>query len=185
MFPRTAGRYLLQPKGPITGDLLKLVRPELQMELRTAIFQAFEKDHATLSRPVFVQFNGTRAVWFLQSARVLRQTARGRLERQALVVFLEDELDESIEVKAGRSISASRRDWTRITLVAQLEAEVQHLREQLQVTIEEYDSSNEEMKAANEELQSINEEYRSATEELETSKEELQSVNEELQTVNS
>jgi len=37
----TAGRYLLQPKGPITSDLLKLVRPELQLELRTALFQAF------------------------------------------------------------------------------------------------------------------------------------------------
>jgi two-component system CheB/CheR fusion protein len=68
---------------------------------------------------------------------------------------------------------------------SQLQAEIQRLREQLQITIEEYESSNEEMKAANEELQSINEEYRSATEELETSKEELQSVNEELQTVNS
>jgi two-component system CheB/CheR fusion protein len=69
-------------------------------------------------------------------------------------------------------------------LVARLQSENQHLREQLQVTIEEFDSSNEEMKASNEELQSINEEYRSATEELETSKEEMQSINEELQTVN-
>ncbi len=105
------------------------------------------------------------------------------LEKQALVLFLENELDESIEMP-GKDIDQLANREERNTLVAQLQTEVQHLREQLQVTIEEYDSSNEEMKAANEELQSINEEYRSATEELETSKEELQSVNEELQTVN-
>src|SRR5262245_47312176 len=103
-------------------------------------------------------------------------------EKEALVLFLEDEInepDEAMDLKTPHS--TKERDQ----LVAQLESDVQRLREQLQITIEEYDSSNEEMKAANEELQSINEEYRSATEELETSKEELQSVNEELQTVNS
>lgn len=66
-----------------------------------------------------------------------------------------------------------------------IQAEIQRLGEQLQITVGECESTNEEMKAANEELQSINEEYRAATEELEASKEELQSVNEELQTVNS
>jgi two-component system, chemotaxis family, CheB/CheR fusion protein len=54
----TAGRYLLQPKGAITGDIFRLVRPELQMELRTSILMAFDKDRAIVSRPVFVQFNG-------------------------------------------------------------------------------------------------------------------------------
>ena len=54
----TAGRYLLQPKGPITTDVLQLVRPELQLELRTALFRVFEKDQAILTQPVAVQFNG-------------------------------------------------------------------------------------------------------------------------------
>jgi hypothetical protein len=49
-----AGRYLHLPKGPITGDLLTLVRPEL----RTALFRAFEKGKGTASRAVAVQFNG-------------------------------------------------------------------------------------------------------------------------------
>ncbi len=180
----TAGRYLLQPKGPITGDLLKLVRPELQTELRTAAFQAFEKDRAVVSGPVFVKFNGhPRRVILSVRPRTEVSGPRRALEKQALVLFLEHELDESVELvspETTRLVNQAEQD----TLVAQLQAEVQHLREQLQVTIEEYDSSNEEMKAANEELQSINEEYRSATEELETSKEELQSINEELHTVN-
>jgi two-component system CheB/CheR fusion protein len=175
----TAGRYLLQPKGTITGDLLKLVRPELQLELRTAIFHAFEKERATFTRPVLVQFNGhARRVIAAVRPRIKQKDEE---ERQALVVFVEDELDAPVaETESGQPHGEAEQNQ----FVAQLEAEVLRLREQLQITIEEYDSSNEEMKASNEELQSINEEYRSATEELETSREELQSVNEELQTVN-
>jgi two-component system CheB/CheR fusion protein len=178
----TAGRYLLQPKGPITGDLLKLVRPELQLELRTTLFQAFENGKATVGKPVSVQFNGhPRRVVVSVRPHVETQEPEKTVEKQALVLFLEDELNEPNETA---EVIAPHSQAERDEMVKQLEAEVQHLREQLQVITEEHDSSNEEMKAANEELQSINEEYRSATEELETSKEELQSVNEELQTVN-
>jgi two-component system, chemotaxis family, CheB/CheR fusion protein len=180
----TAGRYLLQPRGPLTGDVLKLVRPELQLELRTAIFQAFEKDRSIVSNPVFVQFNGHPHRVVLAVRPHMEVNSPGRsLEKQALILFLENELDETIEA-TGSDANHLTNQVEQNTLIAQLQSENQHLREQLQITIQEYDSSNEEMKASNEELQSINEEYRSATEELETSKEELQSVNEELQTVN-
>ena len=69
--------------------------------------------------------------------------------------------------------------------VAELEREIQTLRNTLQSTIEETNTTNEELKSTNEELQSTNEELQSANEELETAKEEMQSLNEELQTVNS
>jgi two-component system CheB/CheR fusion protein len=179
-----AGRYLHQPKGPITGDLLALVRPELEMELRTALYHAFEHGKATITRSVTVQFNGHRRhVIVSVRPRLDDMVMRGSQERQALVFFLEDELVEPDESREG--VLAARSEAERDQMLEQLQAENQRLREQMQITIEEYESSNEEMKASNEELQSINEEYRSATEELETSKEELQSVNEELQTVNS
>jgi two-component system CheB/CheR fusion protein len=177
-----AGRYLHQPKGPITGDLLTLIRPELQLELRAALFHAFEKSKAAVSRPVNVQFNGHKRP-VIVSVRPLPESENQHKtgEKQALVLFIEDEvlpdlLEEQPETPAAQAEQS--------ILTAELQAEIQRLREQLQITIEEYDSSNEEMRASNEELQSINEEYRSATEELETSREELQSVNEELQTVN-
>ncbi len=180
----TAGRYLYQPKGPITGELLNMVRPELQLELRTAIFHAFENDKATVSRPVSVQFNGHRRRVFVTVRPRPEDAGMDRMgDRQALVVFIEDELHDLGE--ALENMETPHTESERDTAIRQLQTEVQRLREQLQITMEEYESSNEEMKAANEELQSINEEYRSATEELETSKEELQSVNEELQTVNS
>ncbi|HJR79018.1 MAG TPA: CheR family methyltransferase [Anaerolineales bacterium] len=179
----TAGRYLLQPEGSITGDLLRLVRPELQLELRMAISRAFEENRAALSRPILVQFNGHPRPVILAVRPSIKTAHNEENERTALVVFLEDELDRPLAPKSAETLSSDQQK-ERDHVVAQLEAEVERLREQLQITVEEYESSNEEMKAANEELQSINEEYRSATEELETSKEELQSINEELQTVN-
>jgi two-component system, chemotaxis family, CheB/CheR fusion protein len=179
----TAGRYLHLPKGPITGDLLTLVRPELQLELRTALFRAFETGKAAASRMVAVQFNGhKRRVVVAVRPRPAEAGGEKRSERQALVVFIEDEVEDPDEV--SEDVFRPSMQGERDEMVSQLQAEIQRLREQLQISMEEYESSNEEMKAANEELQSINEEYRSATEELETSKEELQSVNEELQTVN-
>jgi two-component system CheB/CheR fusion protein len=56
--------------------------------------------------------------------------------------------------------------------------------EHLRSSLEELAQSNQELKAFNEEMQSVNEELQSTNEELETSKEELQSTNEELDTVN-
>jgi two-component system, chemotaxis family, CheB/CheR fusion protein len=176
----TAGRYLTQPMGPITTDLLKLVRPELQLQLRTALFHAFEKDQAILTHAIPVQFNGHPHRVILSIIPRKAATADDKKqEKQALVFFLEDE-----QVEPSAEVAHELDETRKNTLVMRLESEVRRLREQLQASIEEYESSNEELKASNEELQSINEEYRSATEELETSKEELQSVNEELQTVN-
>ena len=179
----TGGRYLHQPKGPVTSELLNMVRPELQLELRTALFHAFEKGKATVSRPVVVKFDGhRRRVLVTVRPRPEEAGARQIHDRQALIVFVEDELHDPDEVLENPETLPTEAE--RDTMIGQLQSHAQRLREQLQITMEEYESSNEEMKAANEELQSINEEYRSATEELETSKEELQSVNEELQTVN-
>ena len=176
----TAGRYLIQPSGPITTDLLMLVRPELQLELRTALLRVFERDEAVLTPPIPVQFNGHahRVILSIQPRTPPTGTGK-KQEKQALVFFLEDEEETTIQPAQKKS------ETHKNALVRQLEREVRRLREQLQASIEGHETSNEELKASNEELQSINEEYRSATEELETGKEELQSVNEELQTVNS
>lgn len=178
----SAGRFLVYPGGPVTNHLLHLVRPELHTELRSALFQAFEKGKSTVSTPLNVHLDGgTERV--VIAVRLDKRKAEFKKEqaRRALVIFIEDEdaAGPGVE-KAAKDRSVQRSE----DVVKQLEREVHHLRSRLQASLEEFNSSNEEMKAANEELQSINEEYRSTTEELETSKEELQSVNEELQTVN-
>ena len=68
--------------------------------------------------------------------------------------------------------------------VAQLQAALVSMNEELQALIEEHQTALEELRSSNEELHSVNEEMQSTNEEMETSKEELQSVNEELHTVN-
>jgi two-component system CheB/CheR fusion protein len=178
----SAGRYLVHPGGPVTTHLLHLVRPELQTELRSALFQAFEKGKSSVSTPLSVHFDG-KMEQVVIAVRPDNRNAERKPEqiRRALVSFMEDE--SATEVLQGGAEGQPVQPSSEMLL--QLEGEVLHLRARLQSSLEEFNSSNEEMKAANEELQSVNEEYRSTMEELETSKEELQSVNEELQTVNS
>jgi two-component system, chemotaxis family, CheB/CheR fusion protein len=183
----SAGRYLLHPRGVVTTDLLQVVRPELQFDLRAALRRAFHEGKAVLSHSIYVRFNGTARRVIVAVAPTHGAGDPG--EKLALVYFLEDDAEEAAAPAEAGSAAPEPGQLAapgdqRDVLIAQLEAEVRQLREHLQTSTEEYESSNEELKAANEELQSINEEYRSTTEELETSKEELQSVNEELQTVN-
>ena len=168
----TAGRFLNPPGGPLTRDITRLVRPELQLELRAALFRAFDRGEGSLSSFIPVRFNGTPE----RVALLVRPRPTGKGERAVLVVFVEggpataDTLAEESDASAG----AAR----------QLAEELRQTQDHLRSSREEFDASTEELRSANEELQSINEEYRSTAEELETSKEELQSINEELETVN-
>lgn len=164
----TAGRYLQHPAGTLTSEVLRLVRPELQADLRAALFRALESGHTTLTRPVPVRFNGAPH----PVAMFVRPVSSG----QALVFFLEDATPVTEEAATDEENSAASAQ--------QMQAELGQAQRQMQALREEYETTVEELRSSNEELQSTNEEYRSTLEELGTSKEELQSVNEELQTVN-
>jgi two-component system CheB/CheR fusion protein len=169
----SAGRFVMPSGGPLTGDIVDLVRPELRFELRSSLHRVFEQNQATLSLPIPVRFNGAA-----HRVHLLIKPARDdRVPRTALVMFIEGEPVEN----DGRPAGLKTSDQT----VTRLTEELELTQSRLRTVREESDAANEELRAANEELQSINEEYRSTAEELETSKEELQSINEELQTVNS
>jgi two-component system CheB/CheR fusion protein len=171
-----AGRFLQPSGGPLTGDIVDLVRSELRFELRSALHRVFELGQSTLSLPILVQFNGSPHRVHLQ-VKLATGEADAR-PRQALVMFIEG---EAVSAEAGATQAGAGTDDT----VRRLSEELALTQARLRTTREESEAANEELRAANEELQSINEEYRSTSEELETSKEELQSINEELQTVNS
>jgi two-component system CheB/CheR fusion protein len=169
-----AGRFLLLPGGPLSGDLADLARPELRFELRSSLHRAFEQKQPTLSLPIPVQFNGAAHRVHL----LVKPLAEDDGPRSAVVMFIEgDAVEESTHSGTDRQAA----DDT----VRRLSQELELTQSRLRTVREESEAANEELRAANEELQSINEEYRSTSEELETSKEELQSINEELQTVNS
>jgi len=168
----TAGRFVQPSGGPLSSDVVDLVRTELRSELRSALHRLFEQGQTTLSLPLLVRFNGNRHRVHLQVTAPDDETPA----RNALVMFIEGEAveDDVPAADPGASTEAMRR----------LTQELELTRSSLRTVREEADASNEELRAANEELQSINEEHRSTSEELETSKEELQSINEELHTVN-
>ncbi|XYJ11826.1 CheR family methyltransferase [Telluria sp. B2] len=169
-----AGRFLRLAGGEPSRSLLALVLPELRLELRSAMYQATQSEASVECRPIELAEH--------KDIGTVAMTVRPFRDAEAetdflLVVFNRFE-------QAQDKAAPPRPDGSHDVVLAQLEAELQRKREQLQETIESAEISTEELRASNEELQAINEELRSATEELETSKEELQSVNEELVTVN-
>ncbi|MCB0166165.1 MAG: PAS domain-containing protein [Anaerolineae bacterium] len=171
-----ADRYLQEQEGPVTQNILQKIRPELRLDLRTALYQAFVKGERTATRYLHTEQDH-------QVIRVKLQvgplTESGFPRNYAEVLF-EEQKDPVVDsANLPKTV-----DENATHLISRLEEEVQRTREQLQSTVEEYETSNEELKASNEELQSMNEEMQSTAEELETSKEELQSTNEELVTVN-
>ena len=169
-----AGRYLQLPGGEASLNLMRVIRPELRIDLRNALFQAATKRAPVVAPGIAVPIEEGVS----ETVNVIvRPTLReGDPARGFFLILFE---------RAGASVDVWTAEATVLEPAArQLEEELIRVKSQTLLTIEQYEVQAEETKAANEELQAINEELRSTAEELETSQEELRSVNEELQTVN-
>jgi two-component system CheB/CheR fusion protein len=173
-----AGRYMELHGGEPSLNLLSLVRPELRLELRAALYQATQKKIDVEARTVALRVGDETRLISIQVKPVLSEedNARGFI----LVVFAEPHEAEAAERLPQARLTAGDDE----PIARQLEEELLEVKAQLSATIEQHELQHEELKASNEELQAMNEEMHSAAEELETSKEELQSINEELTTVN-
>lgn len=168
-----AGRFLQMSGGEPSKNILKLVRPELRLELRSALYQAVQRQAPVEARTIKLTIDKEPETINIQVRPVLRDgdTAKGFV----LILFETYVTDDNIpEVLVASDEPVAR----------QLEEELMRIKAQLRASNEQHEFQQEELKASNEELQAMNEELRSAAEELETSKEELQSINEELRTVN-
>ncbi|RYY75969.1 MAG: response regulator [Gammaproteobacteria bacterium] len=166
-----AGRYLTHPGGMPTTTIFKLVRDELQAEVRAILHMASERSVPYKSRPVKLKIEGDLREVVIHACQNFEEGSGF-----TLLIFEEREVTtakEGTETDAQGGIAQP-----------ELEIELELTKRRLQAAIDEYETSQEEMRASNEELLSANEELRSTLEELETSKEELQSINEELQTAN-
>jgi two-component system CheB/CheR fusion protein len=164
-------RFLAQPTGEPTRDLLELAREDVRGAVRQALQKAIEDNVPATAFGGWVESLGSRARIEVAVAPLDPRLTPGYF----LVSFLERP-DPAPSFAAGEDLSEDAR--------VLLEGDLRQMREELQSTIEELQTSNEELKASNEEVTSVNEELQSANEELETGKEELQSLNEELTTVN-
>jgi two-component system CheB/CheR fusion protein len=168
-----AGSYLHVAGGELSKNLLKLIRPELRLELRTAFYQAVERRANVEARGLKIKSADDIETINIHVRPVLRDgdTAQGFM----LVLF-----EPSTSEPENENVVYTTDE----PMARHLEEELIRMKTQLRTNIEQQELQAEELKASNEELQAINEELRSAVEELETSKEELQSINEELTTVN-
>jgi two-component system, chemotaxis family, CheB/CheR fusion protein len=171
-----AATYLQMSAGEPSHDLLRLLRPELRVEVRTALFQAAKERTSFEVKNVRVVIDGATRHVDIIVRPVLREDdpARGFF----LVLFGDHDTADGAE-RSVRALDTAPQSITR-----QLEEELARVKAQLRTTIEQYEAQVEEAQASAEEHQAMNEELRSSAEELETSKEEIQSVNEELTTVN-
>ena len=174
-FRGASERYLQQPSGVATHNILRLARPELHPALKPAIERVFATNepfsttaHARLERAGLQPF--TLIVLPMQDPETKA--------RCALVLFKEG-AEGPAPAPPVRPAPETASESTQA-----LSQELALTKEYLQSTIEEIERANEDLQSANEELQSSNEELQSSNEELETSQEELQSTNEELITLN-
>ena len=169
----TAGRYLQIAGGELSQNILKLILPELRVELHSALSQALQKKSPVEARKQKI-FIGNREE--LINIRV-RPVLRDGNSTQGFILLIFEPAASGEGVENFVTLADE-------PVAKHLDEELMRVKTQLRNSVEQHEFRAEELKANNEELQAMNEELRSAAEELETSKEELQSINEELRTVN-
>jgi two-component system CheB/CheR fusion protein len=175
------GPYLAPTPGTATLNLMRLVRPELHVELWRILQQVQADRLPARIAPIRIESSGAEPPRHVAVEILPIEDPESRA-RCLLVLFRDASPPVAVEpsaVELHRSGESANDERAR-----ELEQELTVTREYLQTTVEELQSSNEELKSTNEELQSSNEELQSTNEELETSKEEMQATNEELRTVN-
>jgi two-component system CheB/CheR fusion protein len=155
-----AGRFMHFAGGEPTRDLIKMVHPALQLELRAALMEAKQDNRETEARQVRVRLdNAEREVNLIVRPVEMPRMPQGYF----LVTF-----DEAEQIPSGEPLSAGagnlENDRAMESVVQRLEDELVEMRHRLQMTVEQSDTSNEELKASNEEFQAVNEELRSASE---------------------
>lgn len=173
-------QYLNYAGGEPSRNILKMVIPELQQDIRNLLYQAGQNGaDLPVRKRVQLKKKDTPEVLDL----IIHRIQEGDFPDDfKYIVFKEttgavSSMGKPTEVRERASTEESE-------IINDLENELLQTKEQLQATVEDYETSNEELRSSNEELQSMNEELQATTEELQTSKEELQSVNEELKTIN-
>lgn len=168
-----AGQFLHHPAGETSINIMSIVRPDLQSELRTALFLAKQSQQAVETPPVAIRLDDRQT-----SVRIVVTPGQNQYAATGLTLLM------FVEVRTNTSGTMALPVGQDNPAALHLQEELQHTREQLRVLSEQYETALQDLKSSNEEFQATNEELRSTAEELEASKDELQSINEELLTSN-
>ncbi len=165
--------YLEPAPGKASLNLLKMAKPELRLEIGSAIESA--KNQKQQVKREGIRFNdGDRIRQININVIPFKISTSAEL---FLVIF--EELPQlptvAINLDLYPNISSE---------IDRLNHELSTTTARLQAIVEEHQATNHDLRAANEEILSSNEELQSMNEEMETAKEEIQSTNEELTTIN-
>lgn len=168
------GAYLELPPGRANLNVVDMAREGLRAPLASGL-RAIAKGSATrVEKDVRLK---TDRGW--RSLRLTMEKIEGRRLPSPLVIVSFEPAS-----RRGRGPVREPSSQARRSKRAQLERDLEDMRQDLELSVSDLQAANEELASANEEVQSANEELQSSNEELQTSKEETQSLNEELQTVN-
>jgi two-component system CheB/CheR fusion protein len=171
--------FLRPAAGEASFEFLRLVRPELILETRSAIQEAKKQGVPARRESVPYKRNGQICHTDVEVVPIPGRTRKGV---DFLVLFqaprpsLAAKGAGPAKRKSGPSAEAGEAE----RLKQQLASSQEHLRSLMQ----DQEAAAEELRAANEEILSSNEELQSTNEELQTAREELPSSNEELSTLN-
>lgn len=165
--------FVAPATGEATLSLSRLLQPELNVPVRTALLEA--KQSGAPVRRERVTIEGK--VYALE----VLPFAVG--EARHFLVTLRAQPHDALDLEAARADGGGRESDLERTVVT-LSAELDSAHAQLRTMVTEFESANEELRTSNEEMLSANEEMQSANEELQSAKQELESTNQELNSLN-
>ncbi|MFK7889401.1 MAG: chemotaxis protein CheB [Granulosicoccus sp.] len=166
-----ANRYLIRfPVGRVSTNIHEIIVPELSVALDTALARAKSELKPVCYANIKSVINEVQTLVSLQVEYFPEKNG----DSSYYSVVFTDPSVQKVSKSTPDDFDFGEQTQQRIR---DLENELLHKQEHLQVANEELETTNEELQAANEELMSSNEE-------LQSTNEELQSVNEELYTVN-
>ncbi|MEQ1408304.1 chemotaxis protein CheB [Neorhizobium sp. Rsf11] len=165
-------KFLNVAPGSASHNLFAITPKRLHRKLRSAIQHATEDRKPFVATGAMIENNGDKIHFSIHIEPLIDHG-----EHYFLVCFVEDiSPDHGMERPQG-----ARADDAR---VAELVAELEETRAELQAAIRNLQTAGEEQQIINAEALSLNEEYQAANEELVTSQKELQSSNQGLASVN-
>lgn len=175
-FRGTTGNWIEPGAGKPSLNVLKIIKRELTIELRSLINKAKNTRKAARKDGIVMQAGSSQKLVSIEVVPLL-----DTINLYFLVLFENTGELPHPEVSKGNGNVAMAAGEFRSQ---QLEKELLQTREDMRTITEDQEAGNEELLSANEELLSGSEELRSLNEELEISKEELQSTVEELSVSN-
>jgi two-component system CheB/CheR fusion protein len=172
-FRGSTSLYLSHPSGKASLNILKMMRPEVAFELRTAVHNVVKTKKAFLKSGIEIATENTTRIMSLEVSLLNIEW-----EEPLLLVVFTSENDVAAENKK-QNVTVLKNNR-----VKKLTRELNMIRAEMHALIGSQEKANEELQTANEEIVSTNEEFQTLNEELETSKEEIEATNEELIAMN-